>query len=91
MYRLASEYPYQVPYKKNPYSQEMIDAVVNYLKEGAKLQHYRKGEECALFEKEFAQFCGRKFAISTISGTASLPQQRLALTLPYSTPYWLLA
>lgn len=78
MYRLASKYPYQVPYKKNPYSQEMIDAVVNCLKEGAKLQHYRKGEECAFFEKEFAQFCGRKFAISTISGTASLHLALLA-------------
>jgi len=61
-----------IPYKKNTYDQEMIDAVVNYMKEGSKLQYYHRYDECVSFEKEFADFCGHKFAISTTSGTASL-------------------
>lgn len=78
MYQLQTKYSYLIPYKKNLYTQEMIDALVNYMKEGAKLQYYRKGEECVFFEKEFADFCGRKLAISTTSGSASLHLALLA-------------
>jgi len=81
MYQLRSAYSYFIPYKKNIFSQEMIDAVADYMKEGAKLQHYRRGEECVFFEKEFAEFCGRKFAISNISGTASIHLALLACGL----------
>jgi len=78
MYELPSKYSYPIPYKKNCYSQEMIDAVVSYMREGAKSRHYRRDEEGVLFEREFAEFCGRNFAISSISGTASLHMALLA-------------
>jgi dTDP-4-amino-4,6-dideoxygalactose transaminase len=78
MYLPGSKYSHLIPYKKNLYTQEMIDAVVNYMKESAKSRYYLKDEECTLFEKEFADFCGRKFAISTTSGTASLHISLLA-------------
>ena len=56
----------------------MLDAVVNYMKESAKSRDYLQNEECTFFEKEFADFCGREFAISTTSGTASLHISLLA-------------
>ena len=78
MYQPRSAYSYLIPYQKSTYSPEMIDAVADYMKEGAKLQHYRKGEECTFFEREFAEFCGRKFAVSNISGSASIHLALLA-------------
>jgi len=72
MRKFQSKYLYLIPYKKNIYSKEMIDTVANYMAERADLRYYRRFEECAFFEKEFAEFCGRKFAISNVSGTASL-------------------
>jgi len=78
MYQPRSAYSYLIPYKKNIYSREMIDAVADYMREGAKLQHYRRGEECTFFEKEFAEFCGRKSAISNNSGSASIHLALLA-------------
>ncbi|BBO92116.1 DegT/DnrJ/EryC1/StrS family aminotransferase [Desulfosarcina ovata] len=87
MSQASSKYRYQgappihsyiVPYMKFCYSQEMIEAVERYMKEGEKLSFYRRGEECELFEKEFADFCGKKYAVSSNSGTASLHLSLLA-------------
>lgn len=66
------ESSYLVAYKKSPFSQEMIDTVVDYMKKGAEMQHHPRCEECEFFEKEFAAFCGRKYGISNTSGSASL-------------------
>jgi len=78
MQQLSSKRSYTVPYKKNPYNQNMVDAVVDWMKEESKTQHYIQCEECACFEKEFAEFCGRKYAISNNSGSASLHISLLA-------------
>ena len=71
-------HPYRVPYKRNAYSQEMVDAVVQCMKEGPPVHYYPRCEECVSFEREFAEFCGRKYAISNSSGSASLHMALLA-------------
>jgi len=71
-------HPYRVPYKRNAYTREMVDAVVQCMKEGPPVHYYPKCEECVSFEREFAEFCGRKYAISNTSGSASLHMALLA-------------
>lgn len=76
-----SHHSNRVPYKKNAYSQEMVNAVVHCMKEGAQLHYYPKCEECVCFETEFAEFCGRKYAVSNTSGSASLHITLLACNI----------
>lgn len=71
MTRFSQKNSYSIPYKKNFYSQEIIEVLEKYMKKSENL-HYLKYEECELFEKEFAKYYGRKYAISNTSGTASL-------------------
>lgn len=55
---------YLVPYKRNPYSQEMKDAAMRILNRGHNNWGYDEvGKEITFFEKEFATYCGRKYAV----------------------------
>lgn len=65
-YKEKKRYPFIVPYKRNLYDQEMKDAVMKVLDSTSVTQ----GEvadlpetEQHMFEKEFAYFCGRKYAL----------------------------
>jgi dTDP-4-amino-4,6-dideoxygalactose transaminase len=53
---------------------EEIDAVTGVLSRKSPFRYYGldKTSECELFEKEFAAFTGRKFALGVNSGTAAL-------------------
>ena len=52
------------------FSEEEIDAVTALLRSGR--VNYWTGEECREFEKEFAQWCGTKHAVSLTNGTVAL-------------------
>lgn len=59
-----------VPYKRNPIDQEMKDSVLKYLDQGETLQN--RFEQVICFEKEFATYCGRKYAVGLNSATSAL-------------------
>lgn len=61
---------YLIPYKRNPMSKEMIEAAVKYLEKGETL--HNRLEEVFFFEREFANYCGRKYAVGLNSGTTAL-------------------
>lgn len=52
------------------FSEDEIQAVVQVLRSGR--VNYWTGEEGKLFEKEFADYCQRKYAIALANGTAAL-------------------
>lgn len=52
------------------YSEEEIDAVANVLRSGK--VNYWTGQEGRLFEQEFADFCGAKYAVALANGTLAL-------------------
>jgi dTDP-4-amino-4,6-dideoxygalactose transaminase len=52
------------------YSEEEIEAVTSVLKSNK--VNYWTGEECRLFEKEFAHWCNTEYAISLANGTVAL-------------------
>ena len=59
--------------KLNPwpsYTQEEIQSVSQVLSSGQ--VNYWTGDQCKMFEKEFAYWCGSKYAITTSNGTTSL-------------------
>jgi 8-amino-3,8-dideoxy-alpha-D-manno-octulosonate transaminase len=53
---------------------EEIDAVCDVLRRKSPFRYYglEKTGQCESFEREFAAFCGRKFALGVNSGTAAL-------------------
>ena len=59
-----------VPYKRNPISEEMKKAAIEYLDKGETLSN--RLEECLWFEKELARYLGKKYAVSLNSGTTSM-------------------
>ena len=61
---------YLIPYKRNPFDQEMKRAALKYLDQGETL--HAELEEVTYFEKEFAEYCGRRHAIGLNSGTSAL-------------------
>ena len=52
------------------YSQEEIDAVAAVLASGR--VNYWTGSECRAFEREFADWCGAKYAIALANGTVAI-------------------
>ena len=52
------------------YTQEEIQAVSRVLSSGQ--VNYWTGDQCQTFEKEFANWCGSKYAIATSNGTTAL-------------------
>ena len=55
---------YIVPYKRNPYSQEMKEAVMRILDRGHNSWgNDGVGKEITFFEEEFAEYFGRKYAL----------------------------
>ena len=54
-------------YAKAIYDDKEINAVVNSLKSG----YLSSGPETKAFEKEFAEFCGRKYALAVNSGSVA--------------------
>jgi perosamine synthetase len=65
----------KVPLAKPIFDEEMKEAAVNALQN----ERFVLGESVYKFEKEFAQYCGTKFAVSTSSGTAALSLSLIAL------------
>ena len=68
--------------KLNPwpsYTQEEIQSVSQVLSSGQ--VNYWTGDQCNTFEKEFAYWCGSKYAIATSNGTTSLYLALKALTI----------
>jgi len=68
--------------KLNPwpsYTQEEIQSVSQVLSSGQ--VNYWTGDQCKTFEKEFAYWCGSKYAIATSNGTTSLYLALKALTI----------
>ena len=55
-------YRYLVPYKRNPYTQEMIDAAMKVMTEGEGIlgQEYET-TDMIFFEEEMAKYCGKKY------------------------------
>jgi dTDP-4-amino-4,6-dideoxygalactose transaminase len=68
MFRNLPEY--MIPYKRNPYTQEMKDAAVKILDQGASMVGRMREE--IFFEKEVADFCGKRFGISCIHNAMHL-------------------
>lgn len=67
-------------YPKWPfYEKDEITAVQNVLSSGK--VNYWTGQECKLFEKEFASYCGVKHAISLANGTVALELALHALNI----------
>lgn len=61
----------QRPFPKWPfYAEDEIKAAINVLQSGK--VNYWTGEEGCLFEKEFAQYVGTKYAIALMNGTVTL-------------------
>lgn len=52
------------------FSEEEINAVGSVLRSGK--VNYWTGDECRLFEKEFAEFCGARYAVALSNGTVAL-------------------
>jgi len=68
--------------KLNPwpsYTKEEIQSVSQVLSSGQ--VNYWTGDQCNTFEKEFAYWCGSKYAIATSNGTTSLYLALKALTI----------
>jgi len=68
--------------KLNPwpsYTQEEIQAVSQVLSSGQ--VNYWTGDQCQTFEKEFANWCGSKYAIATSNGTTALDLALKALAI----------
>lgn len=61
------------------YSQEEADAVQEVLLSNK--VNYWTGEECRLFEKEYAEYCGVNHAIALANGTVALDLALKALTI----------
>jgi dTDP-4-amino-4,6-dideoxygalactose transaminase len=61
------------------YSSDEIEAVVNVLKSGK--VNYWTGQECKLFEKEYAESIGCQYAISLMNGTVALELALIALDI----------
>jgi len=63
---------YIVPYKRNPYDQEMKDAIMRVIDRGSNLWGYEDArKEMTFFEIEFAEYFGKKYAFflnSTLTG-----------------------
>ena len=61
------------------FAQDEIDVAVDTLKSGK--VNYWTGEQCKLFEKEFAEFFGVKHAIALMNGTVALEAALHALNI----------
>jgi dTDP-4-amino-4,6-dideoxygalactose transaminase len=61
------------------YTQEEIQAVSRVLSSGR--VNYWTGDQCQKFEKEFANWCGSKYAIATSNGTTALDLALRALAV----------
>ena len=59
------------------YSEDEVEVVSKILRSGK--VNYWTGEECRLFEKEFAKFCGSKYAVAVSNGTVALDLALLSL------------
>lgn len=66
-----------IPYAKQWLEDDDIEAVVRVLKS----DWLTTGPEVDLFEREFAQYCGARFAVACANGTAALHLAALALDL----------
>jgi dTDP-4-amino-4,6-dideoxygalactose transaminase len=68
------------PFASWPYFEpDEIDAAASVLRSGQ--VNYWTGEEGTLFEKEFASFCGSKYAVALANGTAALEAALAALDI----------
>lgn len=62
------------------YAPDEIEAVVRVLQSGK--VNYWTGEECRLFEKEYAEAAGCKYAVALMNGTVALELALHALDIP---------
>ncbi|MBU0501953.1 MAG: DegT/DnrJ/EryC1/StrS family aminotransferase, partial [Candidatus Margulisbacteria bacterium] len=65
---------FDITRQNKPLEKELKEAVSQVIESG----HYILGEQVTEFEKEFAQYCGTKFAVGVASGTDSLHLALLA-------------
>src|SRR6056300_796789 len=67
----------KIPYGKQQVTQEDIDAVVSVLKS----DFWTQGPAVPVFEKNFAEYVGAKYAVAVSNGTAALHLCALALNV----------
>jgi len=75
----------KIPILRIPYDQDDIDFIKNEIEKVLKSGYLTMADRVVQFEKEFAKFCGTKYAVGTNSGTSSLEIVLRAIDVTHST------